>query len=70
MKKLCLALACAFICSSVVMAQTALRKTAPAMPEKTAERIEKQMTERYSKMNSEQLIRRKEMVEKRLKTER
>ena len=61
MKKLCFALACAFLCSTAVMAQTA-----PNMPEKAVERMQQKMTEKYSKMNPEQLTRRKEMIEKRL----
>ena len=63
MKKLCIALAGAFLCSSVVMAQPAPQKE---MPPQIVERIQKQMTDRYSKMKPEQLTRRKEMLEKRL----
>ena len=66
MKKLCLALACAFMFSSVAMAQEAPQKQRPNMPPPAMERMQKQMTERYSKMSPEQLTRRKAMIEKRM----
>lgn len=71
MKKLCLALACAVMFSSVAMAQQEMpQKQRPAMPAPVMERMQKQMTERYSKMNPEQLTRRKGMIEKRLANEK
>lgn len=69
MKKLCIALTCAFMFSSVAMAQEAAQKQRPNMPAPAMERMQKQMTERYSKMKPEQLNRRKEMLEKRLNAE-
>ncbi len=66
MKKLCIALACAFMFSSVAMAQEAPQKQRPNMPAPAMERMQKQMTERYSKMSPEQLTRRKAMIEKRM----
>lgn len=65
MKNLYFAFAIAFMCSSAVVAQT----QQPAMPQKAIERIQAQMTERYSKMDAKQLERRKASVEKRLTEE-
>lgn len=54
---------------SVAMAQEAPQKQRPNIPATAVERMQKQMTERYSKMNPGQLNRRKEMIEKRLNAE-
>ena len=70
MKKLCLIVACAVMFSSAAMAQITPQKTLPPMPEQVVERMKQQMTDRYSKMKPEQLTRRKEMVEKRLASEK
>ena len=70
MKKLCIIVTCALMFSSVAMAQQEMpQKQRPAMSAPVMERMQKQMTERYSKMNPEQLTRHKEMVEKRLVSE-
>ena len=69
MKKLCFALACAFMISSSAMAQAEAQKPNFSMPQKVIEQIQKRATERYSKMKPEQLKRYKGMMEQRLENE-